>query len=118
MSTDNVLQNYEVNINQFIDDFKTNRIVEQEGSRIKKKELVEEFKCYVEKHGKRPPKFRNARRLYEAMNNKFGEYNHDGQYNNGWKNVTLIYDSEDDEDERRNEREAIMLYLMNMMYRY
>lgn len=79
-----------------VSDFITNRIVEQEGSRIKKRELAEEFKYYIKNvHGRKPPK---AARLYEVMNNKFGEYNHGGQYNNGWKNVTLIYeDSEDDE---------------------
>jgi len=72
-----------------VSDFITNRIVEQEGSRIKKRELKEEFKYYVGKRGKIPP---GATGLYEEMDNNFG------QYNNGWNNVTLIdEDSEDDE---------------------
>ena len=68
--------------------FITNHIVEQEGSKIYKRELAQEFKYYVEKHGKIPPK---AKKLFEVMDNKFGEYN------NGWNNVTLI--DEDDEDD-------------------
>ena len=78
-----------MNINQIIDDFITNRIVEEEGSKIKrKKELVYEFKyCVINVHGIKPQRA-DYRRLFDAMNNKFGEYNI------SWNNVKLIYDED------------------------
>lgn len=68
-----------------ISDFITNRIVEQEGSKItRKKELATEFKDYViNVHGKKPP---TAQKLYEAMDSRFGKFT------KSWDNVKLIYE--------------------------
>lgn len=62
-----------------------------DGGRIKKTELYHQFKdWYNDEYGKNVPK---GKELYEYMEKKFGKYT-----KNGWKNVRLFYDSNDDND--------------------
>ena len=71
--------------------FITERVVANEGKKVKKGELQTEFPLwYRDTYGKRPPKITE---LYDAMDAKFGKYT-----NRGWKNVTIQYE-DDEEDE-------------------
>ena len=69
------------------------KIKETPGEKIKKGELQREFEDWFRiQYGKRnAPKMKE---IYPAMDKKFGKY-----HNNGWHNVTIINDDDDDAEE-------------------
>lgn len=75
----------------YLAEFVKDKIQKKQGSKIKKTALTEEFKkWYTLQYGRRVPK---GKELYDFMNKKYG------QFKNGWHNIELIYDEEEEEDE-------------------
>ena len=73
----------------YLAEFVKDKIKKKQGGKIKKTALTEEFKkWYTLNYGRGVPK---AREVYDCMNKKFGKFK------NGWHNVEIIY--EDDEDD-------------------
>jgi len=65
------------------------------GKKIRKTDLTQEFKRWMEDKGGKMPK---GSELHEYMDNKFGCYN-----KNGWKDVALIIENEKDEMDEFND---------------
>jgi P4 family phage/plasmid primase-like protien len=76
------------NDQDYLNEFVSEKIQEQDGGRIKKTELYETFKqWYNEQYGKTVPKGKD---LYTFMDKRFGKYS------NSWKNVEIKYDDEEE----------------------
>jgi P4 family phage/plasmid primase-like protien len=74
----------------YFTEFAKDRIKAKEGGKIKKTEVMEDFKkWYLVNHGKGGPK---GREITEFMDNRYGVYN------NGWHNVAICYDEAEDID--------------------
>ena len=74
----------------YFTEFIKDRIKAKEGGKIKKTEVMEDFKkWYLVNHGKGGPK---GREITEFMDNRYGVYN------NGWHNVAISYDEAEDID--------------------
>ena len=72
----------------YFTEFVKDKIVQKEGGKIKKDEVLKEFKeWFIVNHGKGVPK---GREITEFMDNRFGVFN------KGWHNVAIIYDDADD----------------------
>ena len=72
----------------YMAEFTKDKIKTAANSRIKKTEVLETFKqWYNSNYGKNVPK---GKEVFEFMNQRFGEYK------NGWHNVAIIYDEEED----------------------
>lgn len=80
----------------FISAFVNEKIRKHQGKRVKKQELYNEFKKWMEGEGGKIPK---GGELYDYMDNKFGKCN-----KSGWTDVELIYDYEKDEMEELDEK--------------
>ena len=75
------------NDQDYLSEFVSEKIQENDGGRIKKTELYETFKqWYNEQYGKNVPKGKD---LYTFMDKRFGKYS------NSWRNVEIKYDEED-----------------------
>jgi len=75
----------------YLSEFIKEKIEKIEGGRIKKTELNETFKqWYSLQYGKGIPK---GKEIYNFMDKKYGAYK------NGWHNVAIIYETEDDDVE-------------------
>jgi P4 family phage/plasmid primase-like protien len=73
----------------YLAEFAREKIAKSDGDKIKKQEIMHTFReWYQTNYGRNVPK---SRELYEYMDRRFG------RYKNGWHNVKLNYD--DDEDE-------------------
>ena len=71
----------------YFTEFAKDKITEKEGNKIKKTELLAEFnKWYLVNHGKGGPK---GKEITEFMDKRYGVYNQ------GWHNVSVIYDVEE-----------------------
>ena len=72
--------------------FMSDKVRQKEGRKIKKTELLEEFKNWYQENnpGKAPPK---GKEVVDMMNLKFGECT-----KNGWRNVEIIPDDDDEDD--------------------
>lgn len=76
------------NDQDYLSEFVSEKIQENDGGRIKKTELYETFKqWYNEQYGKNVPKGKD---LYTFMDKRFGKYI------NSWRNVEIKYDEEDE----------------------
>jgi P4 family phage/plasmid primase-like protien len=74
----------------YLAEFCKDKIKKVPGSKLKKTELVEEFRqWYTTNYGKGVPK---ARELYDHMDKKYGKFK------SHWSNVAINYDEESDED--------------------
>jgi P4 family phage/plasmid primase-like protien len=72
----------------YFTEFAKDKIKPKESSKIKKNELLEEFKkWYLVNHGKGGPK---GKEITEFMDKRYGVYNQ------GWHNVAIIYDNQDE----------------------
>lgn len=77
----------------FISEFIKDKVIKKSDSKIKKTELLHTFKeWYTSNYGRGVPKGKD---IYEVMDKKFG------RYKNGWHNVSIVY--EDDNDLEDNE---------------
>jgi len=75
--------------------FVKDKIVTKKDSKIKKTELLNQFKeWYSGNYGRNVPK---GKELYDFMEKRFG------RYRNGWNNVAINYDYEDDDDDSDEE---------------
>lgn len=82
--------NYKFN-QDYISQFIQTNVERIEGGTIKKTELYNQFKeWYTNEYGKNIPK---GKELYDYMEKKFGKYT------KHWKNVRLIYETEEDTNE-------------------
>ena len=72
----------------YLAEFAKDKIHKKEGEKIKKTELLETFRqWYTAHYGRGVPK---GREIYEFMDKRFG------RYRQGWHNVAIIYDEEED----------------------
>ena len=77
----------------YLAEFNKDKIIKKEGEKIKKTELLETFKqWYTAHYGRGVP---IGREVYEFMDKRYG------RYRQGWHNVAIIYD--DDEDDLMDE---------------
>jgi P4 family phage/plasmid primase-like protien len=75
----------------YLTEFVKDRVVRKQGEKIKKTELAQSFKeWYVENYGRNVPKIKEVN---DYMDKRFG------RYRNGWQNVAIIYDTDDNVDE-------------------
>ena len=73
----------------YLTEFIKDKIKKEIGGKVKITELQEEFKIwYNTNYGRSVPK---AKELKEFMESKYGKYK------NGWNNIAIIYDDDDDE---------------------
>ncbi len=73
----------------YLTEFVKDKIKKEIGGKVKITELQEEFKIwYNTNYGRSVPK---AKELKEFMESKYGKYK------NGWNNIAIIYDDDDDE---------------------
>lgn len=81
------------NNQDYLADFAKDKLKMQEGEKLKKTVLLDEFRTwYISNHGRNNiPK---GKEVHEYMEKKYGAYK-----NGGWKNVALISDEGDDEEE-------------------
>ena len=76
----------------YFTEFAKDKIMQKDGGRIKKDELMETFKkWFTIIHGKGGPK---GREITEFMDKRFGVYNN-SKDNRGWHNVSIIYDDKE-----------------------
>ena len=72
----------------YLAEFSKDKIQKKEGEKIKKTELLETFRqWYTAHYGRGVPK---GREIYEFMDKRYG------RYRQGWHNVSIIYDEEED----------------------
>jgi P4 family phage/plasmid primase-like protien len=77
----------------YIAEFIKDKVIKKGDSKIKKTELLNEFReWYTTNYGRGVPK---GKELYDIMDKKYG------RYKNGWSNVSILYD--DDNDLESNE---------------
>ena len=76
----------------YLSEFSKEKIEKRDGSRIKKTELLQEFKQWYQlQYGRNTPKGKD---LYKYMDSKFGKYQ-----SKGWQNVSIIYEIEEDDSD-------------------
>ena len=76
----------------YLSEFSKEKIEKRDGSRIKKTELLAEFKQWYQlQYGRNTPKGKD---LYKYMDSKFGKYQ-----TKGWQNVAIIYEIEEDDSD-------------------
>ena len=74
----------------YISEFIKDKIAKKSDSKIKKTELLHTFKeWYTSNYGRGVPK---GKELYDIMDKKYG------RYKNGWHNVSIVYEEDDDLD--------------------
>lgn len=74
----------------YLAEFAKDKIQKKSGEKIKKTEILETFKqWYQGNYGRGVPK---GRELYEFMDRRYGKYRQ------GWHNVCIIYDEDEDDD--------------------
>jgi len=77
----------------YFTEFAKDKIMKKVGGKIKKTELLEIFRLwFTATHGKGGPK---GKEITEFMDKRYGVYNN-AKGNQGWHNVAIIYDEEDD----------------------
>jgi P4 family phage/plasmid primase-like protien len=75
----------------YIAEFIKDKVIKKADSKIKKTELLFEFRAwYSANYGRGIPK---GKELYDIMNKKYG------RYKNGWQNVSILYDDENEDSD-------------------
>jgi P4 family phage/plasmid primase-like protien len=75
----------------YIAEFIKDKIIKKSDSKIRKTELLHTFReWYTTNYGRGVPK---GKELYDIMDKKYG------RYKNGWHNVSILYDDDDDLEE-------------------
>jgi P4 family phage/plasmid primase-like protien len=75
----------------YLAEFSKEKIMRKKGEKIKKTEVLHTFReWYQGNYGRGVPK---GRELYEFLDKRFG------RYRNGWQNVAIIYDNDNDDND-------------------